>query len=287
MVISNKINYQRNLAILLPTAYLIIVLLTSFLFSPVVKLILMTVGLYYIIKISSVILNPPRKNFFNNTSKFIFFFFIWPGIDTNVLEQKGDKLPKSYLLNGLSCMLLALAMVIVFCFGTINKELLGWVGIIPFFLFFHFGLSQVIFYYSRLIGLNTNNPFNNPFLANSLTDFWSKRWNQPYVEMNKLYFTPLLSNAIRSKQKVFIVIFLISGVLHELALSYPVNSGYGLPMIYFLIQLIVILLLRKFNFLQYSRITTWLTIFVPLPLLFHEDFRNEFIIKFYNFLTNL
>jgi hypothetical protein len=79
--------------------------------------------------------------------------------------------------------------------------------------------------------------------------------------------------------------FMFSGLLHELALSVPVNSGYGLPLLYFLIQGSVVLfekllISRKVRFLQ-NRVIAAIWIFfwlvVPMPLLFHPEFIKQIV----------
>ena len=79
--------------------------------------------------------------------------------------------------------------------------------------------------------------------------------------------------------------FAFSGLLHELALSVPVNSGYGLPMLYFIIQGLLVLLERVLinnnaSFLKNKSIAHlwvffWLVI--PMPLLFHEQFIKQVV----------
>ena len=81
------------------------------------------------------------------------------------------------------------------------------------------------------------------------------------------------------------IAFIFSGLLHELALSVPVNSGYGLPLLYFIIQgsLVLIekvLILRKVDFLQHkvtARIWTLFWVIAPMPLLFHTQFIKEIV----------
>jgi alginate O-acetyltransferase complex protein AlgI len=61
--------------------------------------------------------------------------------------------------------------------------------------------------------------------------------------------------------------FFVSGLLHELAISVPVNAGYGLPMLYFALQGVLVTIERK-----PSRLRTLASLVIPLPLLFHPWF---------------
>jgi hypothetical protein len=79
------------------------------------------------------------------------------------------------------------------------------------------------------------------------------------------------------------VAFIFSGILHEIALSVPVNAGYGLPTLYFIIQGSLVLIERvlshnKLSFLQnkiYARVWTLFWVIAPMPLLFHTEFIKQ------------
>ncbi len=77
-------------------------------------------------------------------------------------------------------------------------------------------------------------------------------------------------------------VFLVSGLLHEMAISYAAGGGYGGPLLYFAIQGGLILLERRAKIR--SRILTWLAVLVPLPLLFHSPFRAAFIVPLFRWL---
>ena len=79
---------------------------------------------------------------------------------------------------------------------------------------------------------------------------------------------PLAQRVGRSR--ALLASFLASGLLHELAISLPVNAGYGLPTCYFVLQGFMIRRERK----QPGRLATLLRIALPLPLVFHPWFVN-------------
>jgi alginate O-acetyltransferase complex protein AlgI len=74
-------------------------------------------------------------------------------------------------------------------------------------------------------------------------------------------------------------VFLFSGVIHEAGISIPARGGYGLPMLYFLLQG-CLLLIQNSQFgkrLELARgwrgrAFTLLTVFAPLALLFPPPF---------------
>ncbi|MBC7487057.1 MAG: membrane bound O-acyl transferase family-domain-containing protein [Cytophagaceae bacterium] len=145
----------------------------------------------------------------------------------------------------------------------------------------HFGILNVGTAFWRALGVDVKELFINPYRATSLKEFWGKRWNMAFSEMTALIvYKPLLS--ILGKQQAVVLSFLFSGILHEIAISFPVQSGYGLPLLYFAIHALVMYCESKIPFVQ--RITShsalnhiWVMawLILPLPLLFHKQFIIE------------
>jgi hypothetical protein len=151
-------------------------------------------------------------------------------------------------------------------------------------LILHFGLLSISAGTWRLKGVNTYYLFKQPVKAMSLTEFWGKRWNMAFSEMTAVAIFRPLRNKI-GNAGALMVAFAFSGLLHELALSVPVNSGYGLPMLYFIIQGVLVLaekafIANKAKFLQHrilARLWTLFWVIVPMPLLFHEQFIKQVV----------
>ena len=78
--------------------------------------------------------------------------------------------------------------------------------------------------------------------------------------------------------------FIISGILHELAISLPAARGWGGPMLYFLIQAVGMVLEGKS---RRGRLWTWGWVFLPIPLLFHAPFRETLISPLLDWLSTL
>jgi hypothetical protein len=72
-----------------------------------------------------------------------------------------------------------------------------------------------------------------------------------------------------------VAVFLVSGLLHEMAISYPAGAGWGLPLSYFALQGVLVLAERRLRIR--SRLFTWAAILLPLPLLFTSAFRDVLI----------
>jgi alginate O-acetyltransferase complex protein AlgI len=142
-------------------------------------------------------------------------------------------------------------------------------------LMFHFGLFNLLTGFWRSRGVDANELFRAPLLSESLEEFWSRRWNVGFSEMTAVaVYRPVRSFGRRT---ALVASFLFSGLLHELAISVPVDAGYGLPLLYFALQAIAVpaeAALRRRGHLGgiAGRVWTMLWIVLPTPLLFHRPF---------------
>jgi hypothetical protein len=143
----------------------------------------------------------------------------------------------------------------------------------------HFGLFNILTGVWRYFGARCTSLFRAPLLSKSLTEFWGRRWNLAFSEMTALaVFRPLKQLPGRPEQVTMLATiagFLFSGLLHELAISVPVGAGYGLPLLYFAIHGVGIVLEKRLAFLSspwLGRIWTMAWVLLPLPILFHRPF---------------
>ncbi|MBW4889399.1 membrane bound O-acyl transferase family-domain-containing protein [Mucilaginibacter sp. HMF5004] len=156
--------------------------------------------------------------------------------------------------------------------------------LIGFSLILHFGLLSISAGAWRLHGVNTYLLFKQPAQALSLTEFWSKRWNIAFSEMTSIAIFRPVKNKSGSPIALMLA-FAFSGLLHEMALTVPVSSGYGLPLLYFILQGALVLSEKLMSnhhitFLQNKVIArTWLFFWlvVPAPLLFHTQFIKQIL----------
>ncbi|ESQ42914.1 hypothetical protein EUTSA_v10015807mg [Eutrema salsugineum] len=84
---------------------------------------------------------------------------------------------------------------------------------------------------STLLGCEIEPVFNEPYLATSLQDFWSRRWNlmvpsvlRPTVHIPVQRFTARLIGPNRSFYAGMLATFLVSGLMHELIYFYLVRK---------------------------------------------------------------
>lgn len=221
----------------------------------------------------------------------------WAGMRAQPFETLGTKpLPGAWgmirfgisrIVIGLLLILLAHKLVLLPINHRLAYVLVSGVLLIGLSLILHFGLLSISAGGWRLQGVNTYLLFRQPATATSLTEFWSKRWNIAFSEMTSVAIFRPLKNKMGGAAALMAA-FAFSGLLHELALSVPVNSGYGLPLLYFIIQGMLVLFekamtIRKIRFLD-NRIAARLWIFfwlvVPMPLLFHEQFIKQVVWPF-------
>ena len=99
----------------------------------------------------------------------------------------------------------------------------------------HFGSFHLLSLAWRSAGVNASPIMRSPLLAPSLAEFWSKRWNTAFHDLvHRFTFRPM-ARRNGASAGTFLV-FLLSGLVHEMVISLPARGGYGLPTVYFLIQ---------------------------------------------------
>jgi alginate O-acetyltransferase complex protein AlgI len=152
----------------------------------------------------------------------------------------------------------------------------------------HSGFAQVLTGLFRAAGWPVGKLFDRPFLSRSLADFWSRRWNLAFVEMGRTLFLRPLYRWCGATGAV-LGVFLISGLLHEFALSYPVAAGWGGPLAYFLLHGGLVLAEGWWLHPEgwpaaAARLWTAAWVLAPLPWLFHQPFRCELIVPLFRSL---
>jgi len=111
----------------------------------------------------------------------------------------------------------------------------GWLGMIGLILLLHFGSFHLIALIWQWLGVDAQPIMFSPLRAISLTEFWGKRWNLGFRRLSyDLVFHPL-QRRLGIWPATFLV-FLLSGMIHDLVISMPARGGYGLPTAYFVLQ---------------------------------------------------
>ena len=111
----------------------------------------------------------------------------------------------------------------------------GWLGMVGVILVLHFGAFHLVSLIWRRAGINAEPVMQNPASAHSLTDFWGARWNTAFNALAFRYtFRPL--RRWTTPTAATLMVFGLSGLVHELVISLPAHGGYGLPTLYFIAQ---------------------------------------------------
>ncbi|QEG23533.1 wax synthase family protein [Mariniblastus fucicola] len=228
------------------------------------------------------------------------FVLLWFGMRPK-LFMKFSNQPRTdwgtYVLRGVNRIGLGVALIAIAIFLVFE-----WIGkdssVVPFWrlwvataflmpglsLLMHFGLFNLLVGFWRRFSINCTPLFRAPLLSTSLTEFWGKRWNLAFSEMTAVsVFRPIKARLRNSEIGVHVATasaFLFSGLLHELAISVPVQAGFGLPLLYFLLHGIGMVAENMFdrfgieilNRPWIGSLWTWAWVMIPIPILFHRPF---------------
>lgn len=209
----------------------------------------------------------------------------WFGMRPLLFEKlPGPSLPyRTLLIKGL--VRIAMGIALVYAFTLFNSWSVGskiflsqLILLVGLSLILHFGILNISTAMWRRSGIDVSELFRSPYRARSLKEFWGKRWNLAFSEMTALIAFRPLKEKIGSDKAVALS-FLLSGLLHEIAISLPVEAGYGLPILYFLIHALAMQLESKSVLIQklirhrvWSHVWVMALLILPMPLLFHQPF---------------
>lgn len=164
----------------------------------------------------------------------------------------------------------------------------GWTGMTGLIFTLHFGWFHIITAFWLRMGRAIEPLMKCPVAAESLSDFWGRRWNTAFRDaINLLVFRPVAQRC--GAKEAHWLVFLISGLLHEVVVSLPARGGWGGPTLYFLLQAVGIALGRRLRMPRgtASRLWAWVFLIAPLGLLFHPPFVQQVMLPFFKTLGAL
>jgi alginate O-acetyltransferase complex protein AlgI len=219
---------------------------------------------------------------------YLLFFSVWPGMAVEGLQHQVKAKPDDvrFFSRGLLFLYIGLALILADAWFEPHLPQLAaaWIGLIGLLAAIHFGISEILTALVRFLGWPVEPLFRCPERSRTLEDFWGRRWNLPFVEMDRrLFVRPLIRKL--GPTGATVAIFAISGLLHELALSYPAGAGWGLPFSYFMLQAGGTWLQSK-GWLR-SRLMTYAIVLLPVPLLFHPAFLSRLPFQLIHWLNAL
>ena len=287
----------RQIAIwAIPLFWIAFILIIGAHFSPLARLIFSTAVTLGLIK-CAVALKQPRPDLraFSRLG-LLLYFTIWPGVELRAFAKRtprvgytdDDRDKQRDLFRGAGCLVAGAALLVAVAWNLpeLTFDAATWLMLSALLLIVHFGIGAMLPWAVRQIGFAVGSLFRAPEKSQSLADFWSRRWNLPFVEMDRLLFLRPLRRRLGARGAL-IGVFVVSGLLHELGVSYPAFSGWGGPLLYFLIQGITVVFIEPRLPPIPKRIGAWLIILVPLPLLSHAPFRADLVFPLAEWLHEL
>ncbi len=215
----------------------------------------------------------------------------WPGMDAETFLDSRKRVPAPQLREwpwALSKTLLGAALLWLIARRVPEQHILvrGWVGLFGLIFLLHFGSFHLIALFWQTLGIDAEPIMSKPILSKTLSEFWGKRWNLGFRQLAfDLIFQPLHKKT--GVVAASLLVFLSSGLVHDLVISLPARGGYGLPTAYFVLQGLGVTLERsslgRRLGLQHG-LHAWLFMFVvaaaPAFWLFHPPFVTRVILPF-------
>lgn len=240
--------------------------------DPVLRMVAICVGLLLAMK-NLVYVQWSGENRSLTPARFLIFTFCWFGMDPGSFAHRRAGLSwRNDVTIGLLNMVL----------GTLGAWLVWRVGwhqvlliFIPMSLGFHFGALRVLKGGLRATGFPVRTLFPNPLKLQGFGDFWARRWNVGYSQMMQRVVGRPMTERLGAEAGNFAA-FLVSGLLHELAITLPVGAGYGLPTLFFAVQGTLVWAEKKFAWRAWW--LPWaagLSVVLFLGVLFPPTFQEE------------
>ena len=168
------------------------------------------------------------------------YLLAWPGMDADAFLEARERVPMPRPAAWLWAILeTALGAILLWVVARTLPQgtplLRGWIGMLGLILLLHFGTFQIVSLLWQSMGVKAEPIMSAPLRSVSLGEFWGKRWNLGFRQLaHELIFRPL-HRSIGAVTAGFVV-FVASGLIHDLAISLPARGGYGLPTFYFVLQ---------------------------------------------------
>ncbi len=218
------------------------------------------------------------------------YFLAWPGLDAERFLNPNPAVVQKPLLREYLFAVIKLVFGLALLWGVArfvpaDEPLVrGWVGMVGLIFSLHFGLFHLLSCFWRTLGVDAPPLMNWPVLATSLAEFWGQRWNAAFRDLtHRFLFRPLLPGC--GARGALFAVFLLSGLIHEVAITLPAGGGYGGPTCYFLLQACGLLIERSRFGKAIGLAAGWrgwlfsvLLLVLPVGLLFPLIFVREIIL---------
>jgi len=230
--------------------------------------------------------------------KWFLYCFTWVGMNPQIFFKYRATPDYSLLTRGVIYLAIGASLLLFIRFGLHPTSIpegiqyygLSLVILVALSQILHFGLLNISAWLLQVVKYPAYSLFRSPLQSESLRDFWGKRWNLAFTEMTSVAVYRPLSKKWTTTQAL-LASFIFSGLLHEVALSLPFNTGYGFPLLYFAIQLMLIAIEEKIFERKPGKAWVILGLILPLPILFHPAIMKgvfwQFILQWPSIVTFL
>jgi hypothetical protein len=168
------------------------------------------------------------------------YLVAWPGMDAEAFLDAGERpirpTSREWLWAALKTALGSALLWIVARRIPEEQDLLrGWVGLFGLIFLLHFGSFHLISLFWKSVGIDAEPIMSKPIRSKTLSEFWGKRWNLGFRQLaHDLIFRPLHKRT--GVAMAGLLVFVASGLIHDLVISLPARGEYGLPTGYFILQ---------------------------------------------------
>jgi len=247
-----------------------------------------TAALFWLGKALVLHFAPPTNT---SVARVFAYVLLWPGMETRAFldAARRAKRPRALevaavggeMLGGAALVALAASWV-----GERDLTLVAVTALAGLGIALLFGVLGASSLFLRAAGVDAPPIFRAPLLADSLSDLWGRRWNRAFHDMARIVVLAPLRERVPRVAAVALV-FLLSGLAHDLIVSWPAGGGAGGPTAYFLLQGVGLLVERSAWGARIGirggwggRIAIGVLTLAPLPLLFHAPFVREVLFPF-------
>lgn len=181
-----------------------------------------------------------RPRFAHSAGRSIAYLVAWPGMDAEAFLDPSKHPAKPNAREWLwATVKTTLGVVLMWVVaGRIPDQLFllqGWTGLFGLIFLLHFGSFHLIALFWQAMGIDAQPIMSKPILSKTLSEFWGKRWNLGFRQLaHDLVFGPLYKRI--GVAAAGLLVFVASGLIHDLVISLPARGGYGLPTGYFILQ---------------------------------------------------
>jgi alginate O-acetyltransferase complex protein AlgI len=208
--------------------------------APWIRLIVLDLGLFFFFKWLTA-RRALRRMDPVPAGRLIGYVFLWVGMNAKAflspVRHEHRPLPRDWFF---AVFKMVVGFILV---GVVLRHvprtwwlLRDWTALVGLGLIVPFGLFHLMALGWQAAGVHARPIMDRPFWAVSLTEFWGRRWNLAVHDlMHEFAFRPWLA---RWGVRVAVAgVFILSGLFHELVLSLPAWGGFGLPTLFFTLQL--------------------------------------------------